>query len=467
LPITNCIHAIVGGLLIDGTGRPPVKDSVVVFNGNKIEAVGRRGEMDLPKGTQIIEAAGKTVCPGFIDAHTHFLQMGINMIRFIDLSGAASLSEALEQVKNEVTETIEGDWVIGSGWDESKWEEKRYINKADLDPISSGHPIMLTRICGHLITMNSNALELAGINKETKDPAGGRIDKGADGEPTGILRDARHLVEGAIPPVTEEIALEGLRRANERALSLGCTGAHDAGLDPFSIRIYRSAIEKGLLKIRVYLMLDESLSNDDMELDVKTGTDEMLRFGSIKVYIDGSLGARTAALFESYEDDSSTKGLLMMTPKELAEKIMAVHRCGLQVAIHAIGDRGIEYAIDAVENALREKPRKDHRHRIEHCEILTSHQIERMGQLGVVASAQPNFVGHWGGPEGLYKTRLGARRMRKNNPYRLLLDEGVRVAFGSDCMPFNPIYGIWSAINHPITSFPSSRLPLKWSSKEA
>jgi len=452
LALESCTRAIVGGTLIDGTGRPPVKDSVVIIDGEWIVAAGRRGEVAVPEGAEVIDASGRTVLPGLTDAHTHFLWMGIGMIRLVDLSATTSLVEAVELVKARVEKTPKGEWVIGRGWDDSKWTERRYITKEDLDPFSPDHPIMLTRVCGHLITLNSKALELAGITRDTPDPPGGQIDRDQDGEPTGVLRDARQLVEKVIPPVTEEIALEGLKQACDHALSLGCTGIHDAGLDAFGVRAYQSALERGLLKVRAYVMVrEDAFIKGASELGVRTGFgNRMLKLGSAKLLIDGSLGARTAALFEPYEDDPSTKGLLMMEPEELTEKVKAAHRLGLQVAVHAIGDRGIEHAIAAIEEALREKPRKDHRHRIEHAEILTTTQIERLRELGIVASVQPNFVGEWSGPGGLYEARLGARRLRQNNPYRLLLDEGVRVAFGSDCMPFNPLYGLWSAVNHPI-----------------
>jgi len=429
-----------------------VEDSVVVIDGDWIVAVGRGGEVEPPEGAELIDASGLTVLPGLIDAHTHFLSMGVRMMRFVDLSGTSSIPEAVDLVAERLKATPRGEWVVGRGWDDSKWEERRYITKEDLDPLFPEHPIALTRVCGHLITVNSRALELAGITRETHDPPGGKIDRGADGEPIGVLRDARRLIEKAIPPISEEVWLEGLKKACDHALSLGCTGVHDAGLDAFGLRMYQAALDQGLLKVRAYTMLRGDASiRGAADLGLQTGFgNEMLRLGSAKFLIDGSLGARTAALFEPYEDDPETKGLPRMEPEELNEKVKAAHASGLQVAIHAIGDRGIELAINAIDEALREAPRKDHRHRIEHCEILTSGQIERIRELGIVASMQPNFVGEWSGPGGLYEARLGGRRLRQNNPYRLLLDEGVRVAFGSDSMPFNPLYGIWSAVNHPI-----------------
>jgi predicted amidohydrolase YtcJ len=238
--------------------------------------------------------------------------------------------------------------------------------------------------------------------------------------------------------------------ACDHALTLGVTGVHDAGLGSNEVRAYKSATEKGELKIRATLMLREEPSKTASLASNKDDGNNMLRIGPLKLLVDGSLGARTAALYEPYEDDPSTKGILLKTPDEIAELVKSAHNQNLQVAVHAIGDLAIEYAINAIQEALRGRPTKNHRHRIEHCEILSAQQIERLEQLRIVAAMQPNFVGEWSNPEGMYESRLGKRRLRVNNPYRALLDEGVIVCFGSDGMPFDPLYGIWSALNHPV-----------------
>jgi predicted amidohydrolase YtcJ len=437
--------------LIDGTGRSPLKDSAVLIRDRMIVAVGKRNGFIIPDGSEVIDASGKTVLPGLIDAHMHFLSMGIRMIREVDLTNTRSLSEAVEKVKARVAQAESGEWVLGRGWDDSKWVERRFINKDDLDDFSRDNPIILTRVCGHLITLNSRALEIAGITDATGDPPGGEVEKSFSGKPTGVLKDARQLVNSYIPSISEETSIEGLSRACDYALSLGCTGIHDAGLGSPEIEIYQKAAESGILKIRANLMWKDNLINAVDKLS-NTGTfgSYTLRLGPAKVLMDGSLGARTAALYEPYEDDESTKGLLMMTVEELEKKVKNIHRKGSQLAIHAIGDYGIEVVINAIEAALKDAPRRDHRHRIEHCEILTSTQIERIKQLGIIASVQPNFTGEWSGPGGLYESRLGPRRLRQNNPFRYLIDEGIPLPFGSDGMPFNPLYGIWSAVNHPI-----------------
>jgi hypothetical protein len=441
----------VGGTLFDGTGRPPLRDSVVVIEGKRIVAVGERGRVDIPEGTEIIDVTSKTVIPGLIDAHLHFLWMGMRMKKTVDLSQTKSIKEAQTEIMEKLSQTKKGEWVQGRGWDDSKWEDRRYINKWDLDPISPDHPVALTRVCGHMITLNSRAMEIAGITKDTPNPQGGQVDKSPDGEPTGVLRDAEQLITPFIPPETAEIALEGLKLANEHALSLGCTGVHDAGLSEFGIMVYQTALEEGILKVRVNLMWRGDLAESIGVVGLQSGFgNEMLRLGPAKILMDGSLGARTAALYEPYEDDPSTKGLTLMTEEELNEQVRMIHDQGSQLAIHAIGDYGIDLVINAIEAALRSSPRKDHRHRIEHCELLSTDQIERISRLGIVASMQPNFVGEWSGPDSLYEARLGKRRLRQNNPFRALLDEGIRVPFGSDGMPFHPLYGIHSAVNHYI-----------------
>ena len=445
----SCPRVIVGGTLFDGRGSPPIKDSAIVIDGEWILGVGKRGEISIPEGAEMIDATGKTVLPGLIDAHVHFLGLGVRMLNNVDLRDTKSIGEALQKVESRISEAEKGVWIQGRGWDDSKWTDRRYVTRFDLDPISPDNPVILTRVCGHLISANSLALEIAGITKDTPDPPGGKIDRTAEGEPTGVFLDASRLVRMHVPPVSDEMYVEGLRRASEYALSLGCTGIHDAGIGAAQMRAYQTALEKDYLQVRAYLMWVERNFKSVQGLGVKTGFgSDMMRLGSAKMLVDGSMGARTAAFFEPYDDDPSTKGIVILPEEELKEKVKAVHSMGSQVAIHAIGDYAIEIAINAIEEALKEAPRKDHRHRIEHCEVLSANQIERIKQLGIIPSVQPNFVGEWSGPNGLYETRIGKKRLRQNNPYRYLLDEGIPLAFGSDGMPFHPLYGISSAVNH-------------------
>ncbi|MFW9993538.1 MAG: amidohydrolase [Candidatus Odinarchaeota archaeon] len=452
---------IRNGILIDGTGKTPIPNSIIVIYGSKIAAVGLAGDVNVPEDAEIIDAAGKTIMPAFIDSHTHFMLMGIRSLTTVDLSKTKSISEVVEQIRKRLTELPKGTWIEGHGWDESSWNEKRYPTKDDLDPISLDNPVILTPFYGHMMVVNTRALELAKITKGTPDPPGGKIDHDPlIGEPTGVLREeAMELINAVQPPTTKEESLSGIQKACEIALSWGCASAHELGSTAGDISAYQTALEKGDLKVRIYAMPDARFTETMLDginlLGVRTRFgDEFLRLGSVKIYLDGSMGARTAVFSEPYADDPSTSGIYTISPEELEQRVIKAHKLGMQLSIHAIGDKAIDETLDAIESALEQEPRKDHRHRIEHCEVLTGEQVLRIKRLGVVPSMQPNFVGEWGQTGGMYEQRLGQDRIRLGNPYRRLLDEGITVAFGSDCgycppWPFNPLYGIWSAVNHP------------------
>lgn len=454
--------AIIGGSIIDGTGKPPITDGAIVTCGSKIIAVGPREDISIPENAEVIDVSGKTVMPGFIDCHTHFILMGFRTLATLDLSKTKSLNEVLELIEARISELPEGAWLEGHGWDESNWPEKRYPSKWDLDHVSHEVPIVLTPYYGHLIVVNSAALEAANISKDTVSPEGGEVVKDPEtGDPTGVLRDeAMGLVFNVQPQMTEETMLQGLKEACSIALRWGCTSIHELYADAPEYMTYQRARNDGSLRVRAYVM-PNARHNEEMldalgTLGFSTGFgDDYLRIGAAKIFIDGSMGARTAVLSEPYNDDPSTMGLFTISPETLKFRVAKAHNLGMQIAIHSIGDGGIQASLDAYEAALENNYREDHRHRIEHCEILTEEQIQRIKRLGVIPSMQPNFVGEWGWPGGMYDQRLGSERIKMNNPYRKLLDEGIRVAFGSDCgfcppWPMNPIYGLWAAVRHPI-----------------
>jgi predicted amidohydrolase YtcJ len=454
---------IKNGTLIDGTGRSPVQNSVVIIYGSKITDVGSTDEINTPNDAKIIDAKGKTVIPGFIDSHAHFILMGLKVLTELDLSMTRSISEVVEKVKAKLTGLPKGTWLKGHGWDESNWVEKRYPTKKDIDPISPDHPVVLTPFYWHTITVNSKALELAKIDvdEQTPDPPGGKIDRDSTGEATGILKEeAMKLIDKAQPPLTEALTLRTIQKACEITLNWGCTSIHELTSTTSDLSTYQTAFEKGLLKVRAYVLpatrYNENLLDGLNVLGIRTrfGND-FFRLGSVKIWFDGAMGSHTAVFSEPYADDPTTRGFYTISPEELNRTVMRAHKLGMQVAIHAIGDKAIEEALDAIETALEEDPRKDHRHRIEHCEVIKEDQIRRMKRLGVIAAVQPNFVGEWQHPGGMYEQRLGVERLKLCNPFRKLLDEGIIVTFGTDCgycppFPFNPLYGLWSAVCHPI-----------------
>ena len=441
------IQAILCGNLIDGTGSPVQRDVVIITEGNKITEVGSRGKVKIPEEAKIINAVGKTVVPGLCDSHTHFLAMGYRLTH-LGLSNTTSITEIVDDLKDyiETRNIPAGRWVQGRGWDDQNLKEKRYPTRYDLDIASPDNPVVLTRICGHMMVLNSQALNECNISKNTPNPAGGVIDKDENREPTGILRDAKPLVQPYISPPTYQELRQGLRDAIYLAHSLGATSIHDASRPDektlnTSSAPYVDAYKDGELKLRCHVMTGYPR---------EPSGDHWLSFGTLKIGVDGSMGAQTALLYEPYANNSSTNGVYVGDKSLNRSRAEETHQKNGTIAIHAIGDLAITEAVDIIEEVLNIRPRKDHRHRIEHYEYPIDMDITRSQRLGIVASMQPNFVGEWAWPGGMYDTRLGEERLQRCNPYRRLIDLGIHLPFGSDGMPFHPLYGIWSAVNHPI-----------------
>ncbi|TLZ55722.1 MAG: amidohydrolase [Methanobacteriota archaeon] len=414
----------------------------IAFGGGRILAVGTNAQAEkwTGKGTELIELDGKVVVPGFIDAHAHLME-SVAYASNPDLGGRASLASALETLKSRVGGELPGEWVVADGWDESRWPEARYLTRQDLDAVSKEIPIAAVRVDRHMASVNSAALEVLKI------PLGTRgFETMSSGQPTGILKeDALEAMWEAVWPSPERLASNFLEVAN-RALGLGITSVHDV-VGEGEIRAYQIARSAGGLPLRITLMARERLLPHLGAIGLSRGFgDEWLRLGAIKVFSDGSLGARTAALFEPYRDDPTQGGMLIHPPRELRDILAGISAAGFQIAVHAIGDRAIELVIETLEAVA---PDPGPRHRIEHAELLHPEQIERMARHGIVASCQPNFIGRWSLPGGLYEKRLGFERNARNNPYREILEKGAALAFGSDGMPYGPLQGIHWAVNAP------------------
>jgi predicted amidohydrolase YtcJ len=449
IKVINC------GNLIDGTGASVVEDAVIVIEGSTIKAVGTGTDVTIPEGAQIIDASGKTVVPGFIDSHVHFLGIGFRLGQ-LQLSDAESIKEIVGNLGEyiESHRVPEGKWVQGRGWDDQNLAERRYPNRYDLDAVSPDNPVALTRVCGHMIVLNSRALEACDVSKDTPNPEGGVIDKDDQGEPTGILRDARSLVTSLIPPPSYEELRQGLRDAARLAHSLGITTVHDASRPDesgahMSTAPYVDARKEDDLRIRAHVMTGYPR---------EMSGDQWLSFGTLKIGVDGSMGAQTALLYDPYENDPSTTGVYVGDKERNRRLAAEAHGKEGLMAIHAIGDLAITESLNRIEEVLAKEPRDDHRYRIEHYEYPIDEDIDRTVEMGVVASMQPNFVGEWGWPGGMYDIRLGEKRLARTNPYRRLLDLGIHIPFGSDGMPFHALYGVWSAVNHPI---PESRITVE------
>ena len=421
------------------------KAHAIAIEDGKIVQVGSDAEVkrNASRGSDRTDLKRKTVVPGFIDCHTHFIQMGVDFMN-VDLSRTSSLDEALVLIREAAKRIPEGEWVIATGWKESGWKNGRFITKADLDACCPDHPAVAHRVCGHLSSVNSRAISDLCIDAKTPD-----AECDSSGKLTGILRENAASIPRAATVPDKEMKLMGLALATKKAHSLGVTSVTDNGsiegtADDFDV--YMTAKRNGKLGIRVWFNTPSDNIDQMRALSISTGLgDDWLKLGGLKVFCDGAIGARTAALSKPYDDDPHNTGTLVHERSELDEIVFKANEKDIQLAIHAIGDVGIDTAISALSSALKKHPRRDHRHRIEHLELPSHAHLKKMRELGIIASMQANFVGgEWG-----YLSRIGPQRASRNDPFREVLDAHVRLVFGSDCMPFSPIYGIQSAVNAP------------------
>lgn len=441
----NCDLALLNGNIVTMNGKRRVE--AVAVSGERIVAVGKTSEIKrlIGKKTKVINLHGKTVVPGMIDSHIHFVDYGLSLER-IDLRELGSIAEIQAKVASRVKETQIGKWILGRSWDQERLREKRYPDRYDLDKVSPGNPVILTRVCGHICVANSRALEIANVTRETQNPQGGQIDKDPQtGEPTGILRDeAMSLVWQYVPPPTKAELVAAIEAASRKVLSEGLTSVHALLRNSLYVEALQEAQAKGKLGVRVYMGIPVELLDELIRLGIKTGFgDHWLKIGCVKMLLDGSLGGRTAALKEPYADDRSNTGLLLYREEEMRQIVSKAHESGYQLAIHAIGDRAIELALDAIERAQIKVPRTDHRHRIEHASIINPEQIERMARMSMIASVQPAFVtsDFWA------INRVGKSRENWVYPFKTLFKSAVTSA-GSDCPVEHPdpLEGIWAAV---------------------
>ncbi|MGI5838347.1 MAG: amidohydrolase [bacterium] len=442
----------------------------VAVRGNRILAVGSNLDMKEYTGhtTQIIDLAGKTLLPGFSDNHLHMLGYGLSL-RQVDVSHVDSLDEIVARVKAKAETLSSGRWVTGRGWDQNLFREKRYPSRQDLDFAAPDNPVALYRVCGHLLVANSRALELAGITKDTPDPAGGRIDRDpSTGEPTGILREtsAMQLVARIIPEPTFADRQAALRQSVMQAAACGITSITtddvvNAGGLTQCVDLYRGLWESDGPAVRAYLLISSNTLDELIERGWKTGTgDERVKIGPLKIFQDGSLGARTAALLEPYSDDAGNSGVLYQSQEEINRLVSRAQAAGMQIGAHAIGDAAVASTLTALGKASLAHPRNDSRHRIIHYQILNPEILSATRRLGVIADIQPKFVttdGQW------LENRIGPERLKTACAWKTIIDNGIMAVAGSDCPvePFDPLLGLHAAVTRRVEGTPegSSLLP--------
>lgn len=423
----------------------------VVVGGGRILFVGTSEEAVAAAGTgaRKYNLSGMTVIPGLVDAHAHFVGYAASRAA-LDLNGTESIEQISERLKAETAAAHRGRWITGRGWDQNDWERKEFPDRSDLDKVSPENPVLLTRVCGHAAIANSMALEAAGIGPDTPDPDGGKIERDAAGEPTGILLDdAISLVRKVVPALTPGEKKKLMIDAAQACLAVGLTGTHEMGIGSATARIYRELYEAGELPFRITAYFDGDA--DDLDAVLAAGplddfADGMFSLAGVKFYGDGSLGARSAAMLEDYSDDPGNRGIIVTEPGLLYEKVLACHRGGFQVATHAIGDRANRTVLDIYEKVLAEVPGTGLRHRIEHAQILSPEDIGRFASLGVIPSMQ--FI-HCTSDMPWVPARIGDERAEGAYAWRSLIDAGSRIPGGSDypVEPIDPLLGIYAAVS--------------------
>ncbi|MDT7856318.1 amidohydrolase [Rubrivirga sp. S365] len=446
-------YVATGGVVYTVDDDRPTAEAFVVEDGRFV-AVGSEAEVraaypDWPR----LDLGGAAVVPGLIDAHAHLLGLGTSLLQ-ADLVGATSRAEVVERLQAFAADLPDGAWVTGRGWDQNDWGEgEPFPTRADLDAAFPDRPVWLGRIDGHASWANTAALRAAGIDPEApapSDPEGGAVVRDEAGRPTGVFVDAAEaLVARALPAPDAAVAEEALRRALEETTRYGLTGVHEAGVPIESLDLYRRAIDAGRFPIRNYAML----SQDELGAFCERYPDGLEHGGrlvarSLKVYADGALGSRGAALLADYADDPGNQGLLFHPDAALRQTVEDAMRCGLQVNTHAIGDRANRQVLDAYQTALAATGGADGgagRHRIEHAQVLSLDDLERFAALGVIASVQPT---HATSDMPWVETRVGGDRARGAYAWRRLVDSGARLALGSDfpVERVDPLLGFHAAV---------------------
>ncbi len=399
------------------------------------------------KNTHVWNLHDATVLPGFTDCHTHLVSYGIELFG-ANLRKATSIVEIQNILRKQAQRTPAGGWVLGYGWDQEKLVEHRFPNKLDLDVAVPDRPVCVFRICEHICVANNIALQLANITKATPPTAGGIIDRSDEtGEPTGVFREnAMGLVVSHIPALDDRELRKAIAVAIRKAVSAGLTAIHCIVDQPQHVRVLQTMNLAGELQARIYVLIPDDWISQAGDIGISTGFgDQMLRIQAVKVFTDGSLGARTAALDRPYSDAPDTQGVQIHSQDELNSIVESASRHGFQVAIHAIGDRAIAMALTAIENARLAVPQSDKlRHRIEHASVLNPDLIKRIKRAKVIASVQPHFIPS----DPWVPARVGRERAKLVYALKSLMKSGAVVVGGSDCPvePIDPLEGISAAV---------------------
>ncbi|MDQ6887242.1 MAG: amidohydrolase family protein [Gemmatimonadota bacterium] len=437
--------AVVNARIWTGDPRRPWAEALAVV-GDRIAAVGSSAEIRklIDTGTEVIDAGGRLLLPGFIDSHVHFVTSGFGLAS-VQLRDAKTPAEFTARIKAFAATLPAGSWITAGDWDHQSWGGE-LPRREWIDSVTPNHPVWVNRLDGHMALANSAALRAAGVTRQTAEVAGGTIVRGADGDLTGIFKDnAQGIIDRAVPDPTPEMSDRALVASMKYVAEQGVTSIHNMGSWD-DLATFERAAAAGRLQTRIYAAVPLASWQQlrDRVADRGRG-DSWLRIGGLKGFVDGSLGSHTAAMMRPFTDSPADSGLLVNTPENLYAWTSGADRAGLHVIVHAIGDRAIHMQLDIFERVARENGSRDRRFRIEHAQHIAPADIPRFGQLGVIPSMQPYHAiddGRWA------EKVIGHERARTTYAFRSLLDAGATLAFGSDwyVAPATPLEGIYAAV---------------------
>jgi predicted amidohydrolase YtcJ len=395
--------------------------------------------------TRDVDLEGNVMFPGFIDSHLHLIGQGEKLIR-LDLSEMMSAEEMENALKEKVKTLKKDEWLIGEGWNENNFIDRKIFHKHELDIISEGRPVLLSRVCRHAFLANTKALELAGITNETQNPPGGIIIKDANGEPTGLLHDsAAELVKKVVPEVTQEYLDRALKTSVEHLLSLGLTGGHTEDLSYYGnverpLNAYKAVFEKEKLMFKAHLLVHHEVLDDFKRIEQNYQM-PFVEYGAMKIFADGAFGGRTAWLSQPYNDAPETSGVMIHEDDSLLKLVQKARKEDMNIAVHTIGDMALQQIVEAIKKC----PPQNGADRLIHTGLVSEDLIKDMKNLSVILDVQPGFVASdfpW------LIERLGTDRIPYAFAFRTLLDEGLICAGGSDAPiePVNPLLGVYAAV---------------------
>ncbi len=432
----------------------------VAVCGNKISFVGTTAGARQRIGPEdtVIDLSGRTLLPGFNDAHCHFGYAGVVQLQaYVGYPEVRSVDDIKKVIAQWAAKTPKGGWIVGRGWDETKYPDRRKPTRWDLDEAAPDHFVFLTRTCGHMSVVNSRLLAAEGIDRNTPDPHGGMIERDAGGEPTGLLLEHAHIPLKTRTAASVDLLDQGMKIMNRQFMSLGITSAADmSGRDINEVRLMQKKLAKGEIQIRIYFVARNSGQITFGTNYVKTGLvtgfgSPWMRLGCFKAQMDGSGSGGSGAMWTPYPGGGDYTGILHMTQEELDALVLEGHRAGYQVCVHAVGTRAIEMTLDSYEKALSEIPKADHRFRIEHCTFVEDCLADRIRDLGVIPVIGPAFL-YWVGDGYIQKYHPGWLDWAVAG--RRLLDRRIPVAFHSDLpvVPCNPLPAIYTAVTRKTES---------------